>query len=98
MATRTEKGVAVKAKAIPKPSDVYKPSEKLLARLCYLYPQYTFNSARKLSFRRVKLLIETAHRIEAERMLNLTQIAAAPHTKKMVGVKKLTTHFKRLVG
>lgn len=34
--------------------------------------------------------------MEAIKMFNMTQIAAAPHTKKGSGVKKLADHFKRM--
>lgn len=42
------------------------------------------------------LLIKTAQKMEAIKMFNMTQIAAAPHTKKGSGVKKLADHFKRM--
>lgn len=67
----------------------------LYARVCYFYPQYDLQRASKLPQRDILLLLKTAEHIEAVRMLNLTQISAAPHTKKGAGVKKLTDHFKR---
>ena len=69
---------------------------QLLARLCYHYPQYTFVEARKLPARRVRLLLAEAQIIEAERMAQLVQIVAAPHTKDGKGVKKLFNHFKQV--
>lgn len=68
------------------------------ALLCFYFPQYTLKEAAELPFRDVKLLISTAQKMEASRMYNLTQIAAAPHTKKMVNVKKLSDYFKKLAG
>ncbi len=70
----------------------------MFALLCYYFPQYTLEEAAELSFRDVQLLIHTAQKMEAARMYNLTQIAAAPHTKKMVNVKKLSDYFKKLAG
>lgn len=70
----------------------------MYATLCYYFPQYTLADAAKLPFRDLQLLIKTAKRIEAGRMYNLTQIAAAPHTKKMQSVKKLSEHFKKTAG
>lgn len=69
---------------------------KLYARVCYFYQQYTLKDVEQLPQRDVLLLLKTAEQIEALRMLNLTQISAAPHTKKGAGVKKLTSHFKRI--
>lgn len=69
---------------------------ELYARACFFYPQYTLEDIQNMPNRDVALLIKTANKIEASRMLYLTQICAAPHTKKGMGVKKLTTHFKKV--
>lgn len=69
---------------------------ELYARVCYFYPQYKLQDVEKLPNRDVLLLLKVANQVEALKMLNLTQISAAPHTKKGSGVKKLTTHFKRI--
>jgi hypothetical protein len=71
---------------------------EMYATVCYYFPQYTLRQVAKLPFRDVKLLIKTAQRIEAGKMYNFTQIAAAPHTKKMQSVKKLSEHFKKQAG
>ena len=71
---------------------------EMYATLCYYFPQYTLKDAAELPFKHVQLLLKTAQRIEASRMYNLTQIAAAPHTKKMQSVKKLSEHFKKQAG
>lgn len=68
----------------------------LYAMACYFYQQYTLDEIQKLPARDVYLLIKTAQRMEAIRMFNHTQIAAAPHTKRGSGVKKLADHFKRM--
>lgn len=41
-------------------------------------------------------MISQARRLEALRNFDLTQIAAAPHTKKGTGVKKLSDNFKKV--
>ena len=69
---------------------------ELYARVCYFYPQYRLDEVANMPNRDVLLLLKVANQIEALRMLNLTQISAAPHTKKGMGVKKLTSHFKRI--
>ena len=71
---------------------------EIWATLCYYYPQYTLESASKLPVRDIKLLLKIAEEKEAEKMFNLTQISAAPHTKKGKGVKTLTEHFKKIMG
>lgn len=68
----------------------------LYAMVCYYYPQYKLVDVPSMAARDVNLLIRTAQKMEAIKMYNLTQIAAAPHTKKGAAVKKLADHFKRL--
>lgn len=63
---------------------------------CYFYPQYKLAEISKIPARDLYLLIKTAQKMEAIKMFNYTQIAAAPHTKKGGGVKKLAEHFKRM--
>ena len=89
--------MAVVAVAQPVPSSEDTTSDReIWAIVAYYYPQYTLKEASKLPARDIKLLIKTAKKLEAQKMFNLTQIAAAPHTKKGEGVKKLSEHFKRL--
>lgn len=87
----------IKAKQIPKAKKSESDSLELLALLCYYYPQYTLEQARKLPYRHVKLLLHTARRQRAMEFLTLTQISTAPHTKKMSGVKKLMKYFKEQI-
>lgn len=87
----------VRAKQVPTQA-VSVNKREMFATLCYYFPQYTLKDAAEMPFKNVQLLLKTAKRIEAERMYNLTQIAAAPHTKKMVSVKKLSEHFKKMAG
>jgi hypothetical protein len=79
---------------LPKKKFSQQEAKHLLATLCYYYPQYTFAAARKLPYKRVTLLIRTAQRMEAMKYYNLTQIAAAPHTKNGKGVQSLLDRFK----
>ena len=72
--------------------------DELLARLCYYYPQYTFREAKELPYKHVQLLLRVAKKQQAIQLYNLTQIAAAPHTKKGEGVKKLSEHFKGIAN
>lgn len=69
---------------------------ELYARVCYFYQQYTLEDVEKMPNRDVTLLLKVANQVEALKMLNLTQISAAPYTKKGMGVKKLTSHFKKV--
>ena len=71
--------------------------EDLLATLCYFYPQYTFKQARSLPLKRVNQLLRVARQQEGIKYKNLTQIAAAPHSKKGEGVKKLMNHFDKII-
>lgn len=71
-------------------------ADELAAEVCYHYPQYTLETAALLSYRRVRILLKTVSKKQAAHYYNLTQIAAAPHTKKGAGVKKLAEHFKKI--
>lgn len=68
-----------------------------LAEFCWHYPQYTLVQAKKLQINQFKALLAEARRQEALRMYNLTNIVAAPHSKKGQAVKKLSNHFKKEV-
>lgn len=87
----------VRAQKVPSQA-VSLNKRETFATLCYYFPQYTLKEAAELPFRDVQLLIKTAKQIEGARLYNLTQIAAAPHTKKMQSVKKLSEHFKKMAG
>ena len=87
----------VRAQRVPSQASSLNKRE-MYATLCYYFPQYTLKDAAELPFKHVQLLLKTAQRIEASRMYNLTQIAAAHHTKKMQSVKKLSEHFKKQAG
>lgn len=73
-------------------------NRQLWARVCYYYPQYTLKQASELSIRDIRLLLHTANQIEAQKMYEFTQIAAAPHTKKGKGVKQLTEYFRKIMN
>lgn len=90
-----DKPKRVKAKPIHPVSENKTSKRELWARICYHYPQYTLKEASELPIRDIKLLLKVARQIQAENKYDLTQIAAAPHTKKGSGVKKLTEYFKK---
>lgn len=71
---------------------------ELYATVCYYYPRYSLVEVQNLPGRDVQLLLKTARKIEAQRMYNLTQITAAPHSRKQVNVKKLIDYFKKMAG
>lgn len=69
---------------------------ELYATVCYYYPNYDLRKAQKLPARDISLLVKTAQKIKAMEYYHLTQIAAAPHSKKGKAVSKLTKHFKKV--
>lgn len=71
---------------------------ELYATVCYYYPQYTLKMVQDMAARDLNLLITTARRLEALKMYNLTQIVAAPHSKKGKGVSKLLEYFKKVAN
>jgi len=68
---------------------------EIFATVCYYYPQYKLIEAQDLPSRDITLLLKTARKVESQKMYNLVQIAAAPHTVKGRGVKKLATFFSK---
>lgn len=72
-------------------------SRRLLAELCYHYPQYTLAAARRLPAKDVMLLMNVAKKKQAEHYLHLTQIVTAPHTKNGKGVKQLSGKYKAVL-
>lgn len=86
------------AQSIRKEQSHTATNRELWATICYYYPQYTLEEASRLSIRDIKLLLKIAEKLEAQKMLAFTQIAAAPHTKKGQGVKKLTDYYKKQIG
>jgi hypothetical protein len=89
-------GVVVRVQKTP---EVTKrtPALELLAELCYFYPQYTLAAARRLPAKHVYLLLRVATKLKSAEYYNLTQIAAAPHTKEGRGVKTLSEEFKNKI-
>lgn len=67
---------------------------ELYATICYHYPQYTLKEVASLPARDVQLLFRTFQKQQAILLLNLTQIAAAPHTEKGKGVASLIEQYK----
>ncbi len=95
--SQPKQGIKVKVQSTKAARDKLKP-EELYAQVCYHYPQYTLETAAQLSYRRIHLLLKTVAKIQAAQNYNLTQIAAAPHTKRGSGVKKLTEYFKKIAN
>lgn len=89
------KGKVIKAQRLSSVlQDVVSPLQ-ILSVFCYNYPQYTLAEARKLPFKHVQMMLKEARKEQARHYLELTQIAAAPHTKKGQGVKRLVERYKR---
>lgn len=71
--------------------------DDVIARFCYYFPQYTFADAKKkLPYRRVMQMLRVAEKERAAFLFELTNIAAAPHTKKGQGVKKLLDIYRKI--
>lgn len=87
----------IKLQKVEKSSD-REDWRETLATLCFYYPQYTFAQARQLPYHRVQLLLKAAHKVEATRFYNLTQIAAAPHSEKGKAVKQLLKNFEDIMN
>lgn len=92
-------GKVIRVEKIPKKvsKESSEPIDHLLATFCYYYQQYTFAQAKKLPYKRVTMMLRVAQKVEAIRMRNLVQIAAAPHFDNGKGVTKLTEHYNSII-
>lgn len=80
---------------IAKVPDKKVDKRSLYASVCYYYPQYTLQDVQRMPVRDVNLLINTAKKMQALDYFNQVQIAAAPHSDKGRGVKKLSEHYRK---
>lgn len=93
-------GGVVEAKPLHEASETTDDSDAevtdLITRVCYFYPQYTLETAEKLTNSQVTALLLQAEKQRAIDFYNLTLISAAPHTKKGSLVEKLTKQYKKI--
>lgn len=94
-------GTSVEAKAVRAVPDIDESSDAdvvdLITRVCYFYPQYTLETAEKLTDSQVTALLLQAEKQRAIELYNLTLIAAAPHSKKGKMVEKLIKQYRKVV-
>jgi hypothetical protein len=86
----------IKVQKIPKKDDV--SFEELLMTFCYKYPQYKYNEAKNMPYKRVLGMLKVAEKQDAIMMYTLTRAIVAPHTKKGVGVKSLTDDLRKVIN
>lgn len=79
---------------VPKKQPTGDEALRMLASLCYYYPQYTLADARKLPYKRVVLLLKEATRQNAINWHWQTLIAASAQTPKGRGTKNLLRILK----
>jgi hypothetical protein len=91
-------GDSVDAKPLTEPQDENSDTDvvDLITRVCYFYPQYTLETADKLTQSQVNALLLQAEKQRAIEWYNYTLIAAAPHTKKGQLVDKLIKQYKKI--
>lgn len=68
----------------------------LITRVCYFYPQYTLETAQKLTNSQVTALLLQAEKQRAIEYYNQVLIAAAPHSKKGKLVEKLIKEYRKI--
>lgn len=66
--------------------------------LCYYYPAYTLAEARRLPAPHVRRMLKRARQLEAQRYLELVQIASAPNTKDGQGVRELIRKYQEIAS
>lgn len=81
---------------IPESEDSDAEIVDLITRVCYFYPQYTLETAQKLTNDEATALLLQAEKQRGVEYYNLTLISAAPHTKKGALVDKLLKQYKKI--
>lgn len=89
--------VEVKSLRTPISEDSDADVVDLLTRVCYFYPQYTIETAEKLTNDQVMALLIQAEKQKAIEYYNHVLIAAAPHSKKGAMVNKLIKQYRKIV-
>lgn len=93
-------GDVVNVKPLKDPSKEKDDSETdivdLITRVCYFYPQYTLESAQRLTNSQVTALLLQAEKQRAIEFYNHVLIAAAPHSKKGKLVEKLIKQYRKI--
>lgn len=94
-------GTSVEAKSTRQVSKTDEDSDaevvELITRVCYFYPQYTLETAEKLTDSQVTALLLQAEKQRAIELYNQTLIAAAPHSKKGKMVEKLIKQYRKVI-
>lgn len=72
-------------------------SEDQLMLFCYKFSRYTFAQARKMPYTRILKMLKAARKEDARRMFEITQIVAAPHSKKGELIKKMLEYYKDIM-
>lgn len=95
---RARFGNAVDVKPIAPPVTETSDSEvvDLITRVCYFYPQYTLETAQKLTNSQVTALLLQAEKQRAIEFYNHVLIAAAPHSKKGKLVDTLIKQYRKI--
>lgn len=87
----------IKVQKIPKPEAELNPDD-LLASFCYYFPQYTFDQARKLPYKRIKKMLRVVRKEQAKHMLDLLEVVVAPHTKNGKGIKDVKQRLSAIIN
>lgn len=94
-------GTSVEAKKVRPEPNIDDNSDadvvELITRVCYFYPQYTLETAEKLTDSQVTALLLQAEKQRAIELYNHTLIAAAPHSKKGKMVEKLIKQYRKII-
>lgn len=88
--------VEVKSLQPPVQEDSEADVVDLITRVCYFYPQYTLETAQKLTNSQVTALLLQAEKQRAIEFYNHVLIAAAPHSKKGKLVEKLIKQYRKI--
>jgi hypothetical protein len=87
----------MKIKVQKAPSKKPLTTEYILAKFCYHFPQYKYHEAKKMPFQRIKQMLEVANKERTLKMIDLLQIAVAPHTQDGSGYETLLNYYKEII-
>lgn len=81
-----------KAQKIPRKIQT---SDDVLSIFCYHFPQYKYEEAKKLPYKRVAIMLRTARKERAKYMTDLLRVMTGSRSKK--GTDNVLSYFKDII-
>lgn len=81
-----------KASKIPKSEQ---NSDDILSIFCYYFPQYSFQKAKEIPVKRIKLMLKAVRKEQARQMVDMMRVMNGSQSKK--GADSVLSYFKEII-